>query len=586
MTAPTAGDHLFGNSSDPQSSDSVRRHRGGVIHTYQQYDPKSFPSPSSPPPDLVSPAFEHMLTYGSTREFTEEELANAIRLDPGQFAGLGPSLDALLRMLQERKEKILRKYETDTVQKKATRQFSDAARRSQPPGKFAKEFWKSVKEEQIYALENLWYRAERTDSEFSARLVSLMETLGDKYQVDHLAAKYDFTGRESMSVQEAIEILQELTKIDELLKQLEDAKQNAQLAIIDLEELSEFADPESVANLNKFQEQIQQYLKDIMESQGLASQQGRILLSPKAYKLFQGRLLQTIFSDLQASRTGRHQGPIDGEGVVEMQRTRPYEFGDSVSQMDIPSTLINAMLRQGDSRPLRLQQRDIEIHRTRNNPKCGTVVLMDMSGSMHYDGQYINVKRMALALNGLISSEYPGDFLRFVELHTFAKVVAAGDLITLMPKIPTITNPVVRLRVDMSREDVSELHIPPHFTNIQHGLQLARQFLAVQNTPNRQVILITDGLPTAHFDESMLYLLYPPHPLTEEATTREGLLCKRDGITINIFLLPSWSQTREDVQFAHRLAENTGGRVFFTAGKDLDRYVVWDYVNHRREIIG
>ena len=582
MTSP-ASHH---QPSDPPFPDNSQRHRGGVIHTYQQYDPKSFPSPSSPPPDLVSPAFEHMLTYGSTREFTEEELANAIRLDPGQFAGLGPSLDALLKMLQERKAKILSKYETETVQKKALRQFADAAKQAQPPARFSKSFWQSVKEEQIYALENLWYRAEQAEPDFAGRLVSLMETLGEKYQVDHLAAKYDFTGRDSMSVPEAIEILDELRKIDELLKQLEDAKQNAQLAIIDLEDLSEFADPEAIADLNKFQEQIQQYLKDIMEGQGLANQQGKIQLSPKAYKLFQGRLLQTIFSNLQASRSGRHQGPIDGEGVVEMQRTKPYEFGDSVSQMDIPSTLINAMLRQGDTRPLRLQQRDIEIHRSRNNPKCATVVLMDMSGSMRYDGQYVNVKRMALAMNGLITTEYPGDFLRFVELHTFAKVVPAGDLITLMPKIPTITNPVVRLRADMSRADVSELHIPPHFTNIQHGLQLARQFLSVQDTPNRQVILITDGLPTAHFEASILYLLYPPDPQTEEATKREGMLCKRDGITINIFLLPSWSQTHEDVQFAHRLAENTGGRVFFTAGKDLDRYVVWDYVNHRREIIG
>lgn len=573
-------------SPDQSFDGDSRPHRGGVIHTYQQYDPKSFPSPSSPPPDLVSPAFEHMLMYGSSREFTEEELANAIRLDPGQFAGLGPSLDALLQMLQERKQKILSTYETKTVQKKAARQFSDAAKQARPPAGLAKSFWQSVKEEQIYSLENLWYRAERKDPDFAGRLVGLMEALGDKYQVEHLASKYDFTGHESMTVPKAIEILEELKKIDELLKQLEDAKQNAQLAIIDLEELSEFADQESIANLNKFQEQIQQYLKDIMEGQGLASSQGKIQLSPKAYKLFQGRLLQTIFSNLQASRSGRHQGPIDGEGVVEMQRTKPYEFGDSVAQMDIPSTLINAMLRQGDTRPLQLQQRDIEIHRSRNNPKCGTVVLMDMSGSMRYDGQYINVKRMALALNGLITTEYPGDFLRFVELHTFAKVVPTGDLITLMPKIPTITNPVVRLRVDMSREDVSEMHIPPHFTNIQHGLRLARQFLSVQDTPNRQVILITDGLPTAHFDESLLYMLYPPDPLTEEATTREGLLCKRDGITINIFLLPSWSQTHEDVQFAHRLAENTGGRVFFTAGRDLDRFVVWDYVSHRREIIG
>ena len=527
-----------------------------------------------------------MLTYGSMREFTEEELAKAIKLDPGQFAGLGPSLDALIRMLQERKEKILSTYETNTVQKKALRQFADNAKQCRPPAKYSKSFWQAVKEEQIYPMESLWYRAERTDPDFASKLVGLMESLGDKYQVDHLAAKYPFTGRESMTVPEAIEILEELRKIDELLKQLENAKENAQLAIIDLEDLSEFADPEAIANLNKFQEQVQQYLKDMMENQGLANQDGRVQLSPKAYKLFQGRLLQTIFSNLQASRSGRHQGPIVGEGVVELQRTKPYEFGDSVGQMDIPSTLINAMLRQGNTRPLRLDQRDIEIHQTRNNPKCATMVLMDMSGSMRYDGQYINVKRMALALNGLISSEYPGDFLRFIDVHTFAKVVPPGELISLMPKIPTITTPVVRLRADMSRADVMEVHVPPHFTNIQHGLMLARQMLSVQDTPNRQVILITDGLPTAHFEGSLLYMLYPPDPLTEEATKREGMLCKREGITINIFLLPSWSQTHEDVQFAHRLAESTGGRVFFTAGKDLDRYVVWDYVNQRREIIG
>ena len=569
-----------------ESSEHSPRHRGGVIHTYQQYDPKSFPSLSSPPPDLVSPAFEHMLEWGSMREFTEEELAKAIRLDPGQFAGLGPSVDALIKMLKERKAKILSTYETDTVRRKAVRQFADDAKQARPPTKYSKSFWQSVKDEQIYSLENLWYRAERTDPDFAGRLVSLMESLGNKYQVDHLASKYEFTGRESMSIPEAIETLDELKKIDELLKQLEDAKENAQLAIIDLEELSEFADQQAIDNINKFQEQIQQYLKEIMESQGLSNQKGQIQLSPKAFKLFQGRLLQTIFSNLQASRSGRHQGPIDGEGVVEMQRTKPYEFGDSVAQMDIPSTLINAMLRQGNTRPLRLHQNDIESHRSRNNPKCATVVLMDMSGSMRYDGQYINVKRMALALNGLITSEYPGDFLRFVELHTFAKVVPPGELITLLPKIPTITSPVVRLRADMSRKDVTEMHIPPHFTNIQHGMQLARQFLSVQDTPNRQVILITDGLPTAHFEGSLLYMLYPPDPQTEEATKREGMLCKRDGITINIFLLPSWSQSHEDVQFAHRLAESTGGRVFFTAGKDLDRYVVWDYVNHRREIIG
>ena len=80
-------------------------------------------------------------------------------------------------------------------------------------------------------------------------------------------------------------------------------------------------------------------------------------------------------------------------------------------------------------------------------------------------------------------------------------------------------------------------------------------------------------------------MLYPPHPLTEEATMREAMLCQRDHITINLFLVPSWSQSEEDIRFAYRMAESTRGRVFFTSGNDLDRYVVWDYVNRRREVV-
>lgn len=560
--------------------------QGGVIHTYQQYDPVRMPSPRNESPDLVSPVFEHMLTWGSMRELSEEELANAVRLSADQFTGLGPSLDALIQMLRERREKILSTWESRTVAEKAERAVNDAARKASPPGQFAKSFWKAVRAEQIYLLEDLWYRAERRSPEFASRLPQLIEVMGDKYRVDLLVFSYEFTGSKAMSVPQALEILEELQQIDELLKQLEEARETAQLAIIDLDQLSEFTDPQTIEEMQGFQKQVQDYLRDLMEGQGLADQRGKVQLTSKAYRVFQGRLLERIFSDLQASRSGRHQQAVEGAGVTELPQTRPWEFGDSITEMDFPTTMINAMLRQGSERPLRLRSDDIEIHRTKNNPRCATVVLMDMSGSMRYDSQYINVKRMALALQGLITGDYPGDYLQFLELYSFAKRVAPGDLITLLPKIPTITDPVVRLRADMSREDLPESAIPPHFTNIQHGLLQARQMLSVQDSPNRQVILITDGLPTAHFEEHLLYLLYPPDPQTEQATLREGLLCRQQGITINIFLLPSWSQSREDIQFAHRLAESTGGRVFFTAGKDLDRFVVWDYVSHRREIIG
>jgi uncharacterized protein with von Willebrand factor type A (vWA) domain len=211
---------------------------------------------------------------------------------------------------------------------------------------------------------------------------------------------------------------------------------------------------------------------------------------------------------------------------------------------------------------------------------------MDMSGSMRYDGQYINVKRMALAMDGLIRSEYPGDHVSFVEMYSVAKIRHASEVPTMLPKLVSIHSPRVRLKADMSDPRISELQLPQHFTNIQHALQLSRRVLSAQDTPNRQIILITDGLPTAHFEDKDIFFLYPPDPLTESATMREAEECNRAGITINIFLLPNWNQSEEDIRFAHRMAERTKGRVFFTAGKDLDRYVVWDYVKQRRKIVG
>jgi uncharacterized protein with von Willebrand factor type A (vWA) domain len=564
---------------------TTRRPIGGVIHTYQKYDPRNFPSPTQAPPDMVSPAFEYLLHFGGMRRLTPEQLARAVPIDPSQIAGLGPSLDALIAMLLERKRKILQKYETDTVQQTAAEVFRRQASGLTPPKRLRGRYEMAVREEQLYDLERLWYSLEDERSPLGRGLIHLMERLGEKYQVDELAARYEFTGRTSMTVDEALEVKAELEKIDQLLKQLEQARETAQIGIIDMSTLAEFSEPGDLQRLQELQQMVENYLREMAERQGLTTEDGAFQLTPQAYKLFQGKLLERIFSSLQASRTGRHQGPVIGEGAVELQQTKPYEFGDSLTQMDIPQSMINAMLRDGIGGRVRLRPEDIEVHRTRNSPKCATVLIMDMSGSMRYDGQYVNVKRMALALNGLIRAEYPGDYLNFIEMYTFACQRPGGEIIDLLPKPVTIFDPIVRFRVDMSREDISQAMVPPHFTNIQHSLQMARRLLSTQDTPNRQIILITDGLPTAHFEGSWLYMLYPPDPLTEAATMREGALCAREGITINLFLVPSWSQSQEDIRFAYRLAESTRGRVFFTAGTDLDRYVVWDYLNRRRELI-
>lgn len=568
------------------SSKRTNRHEtpGGVIHIYQRYDPVRFPRPTAQGPDLASFAFEHLLTFGTMRHLSEEDLARAVRIDPSQIGGLLPNLYGLIEMLLERRRKILTTYETDTVQERAARTYRACGIHLRPPRGLYKRYVRALRQEQLHALERMWYQAGERGP-FAAGLLRLIEHLGNKYQVDELAAKYHFTGRTPLTVEEALAIKEELEAIDKLLEQLKQAAESGRIGIIDLDELRNFADEASVEQLRQLQEMIQEHLRQVAERQGLERQGGEFRLTPKAWRLFQAKILGEIFSELNASRSGRHQGPVSGDGAVETPRTKPYEFGDGTAHMDVTASMVNAMVRSGPGLPVQLRPEDIEVHVTRNNPKCATVVLLDMSGSMRWDGRYIDAKRMGLALDGLIHKEFPGDYLAFLEVYTFARPRTISEIPELMPRPVTLNDPIVRLRVDMSRPDVHEFQIPQHFTNIQHGLQIARRLLGAQDTPNRHAILITDGLPTAHFEGKDLYLLYPPDERTQQATVREGRLCRREGIVINTFLLSNYFQTRRDVQFVRELADATGGRIFYVGGHDLDRYVLWDYVARRMKFL-
>ncbi|MCC5823024.1 MAG: VWA domain-containing protein [Phycisphaerales bacterium] len=578
-----------------------RRHDRGLVHAYLGYDPKNFPSPTAPPPDVAGAAFDYAMHFGDLDGLTEEQLANAIRIDASQIQGLGPSLNALIAMLEERKARLLATYETDAARQAAEKAYQEQAATIEPKKEQRDMLAKAVREQQVRDLERLWYMQKNEHSPVSRGLIKLIERLGEKYQIEQMSGEYAFTGREPLTPDEAVELYEELKTIDKLLEQLRAAMKTAQLAIIDLDELSEMADEEGlgeqIQNLNQIQQQLEEFVRQEAERQGLEKTKDGYRLSPKAFALVRGKLLREIFADLQAARSGRHD-PITGEGPVETTKTKGYEYGDSVSNLDVGASFVNAAIR--GSRDEETERRrdevggggitltpdDLVIHKTRNTPKCATAILMDMSGSMRHGGQYVHVKRMALALDALIRQEYPGDHLSFVEMFSFAKLKRSSEIVGLMPKPVSIHNPVVRLKADMSDPTVTESRIPQHFTNIQHALSLARRVLSAQDTPNRQITLITDGLPTAHFEGPELYLLYPPDPRTEEATMREAFACAREGITINIFLLPSWSQTSEDVAFAQRMAQATSGRVFFTGGKDLDRFVLWDYVSMRRKVFG
>ncbi len=258
--------------------------------------------------------------------------------------------------------------------------------------------------------------------------MQLIDRLGDKYQVDELAAKYEFTGRTPMTVPQALEIKEELEEIDRLLKQLEEAAKTAQIGVIDMEALAEYAEPGDMEKLNELAQQIEQYLRDLAEQQGLEKTAQGYHLTPKAYRLFQGRLLERIFS--QPGGLADRPAP----GADRRRRGRRDAADQALRVRRLAGQHGHPRLAHQRHAPRRAgpaacgcSRDDIIVHRTRNTPKCATVVLLDMSGSMRYDGLYINVKRMGLALDGLIRREYPGDWLQFIEIYTFAKLRQSSE---------------------------------------------------------------------------------------------------------------------------------------------------------------
>ena len=531
--------------------------------------------------DAADAMLDHLLMYGSRRSFTERELADAIRLDPSQIAGFGPSLEAIRAMLEARKRRILERYDPLPAEDAAHEAYRAAARAVNVPDDLAPKLVPLLDAGQLAQIERL-HRRIPDQSPLARELMRAIARLRDRFTIEELGASYPFTGREALDVPKALEVKEELARIDRLLEQIEEALRDAKPAVVDLDALREFVGEEEVSNLEGLQRRVNELLRRMAEEAGLERSPEGYRASPRAMRTYQKRLLSAIFTDLADARRGRHEGVVTRDGAIELPSTRPYEFGDSPASLDVPQSILNAVARTGQARPA---AEDLVVHRTRRTPKCATALVLDMSGSMRSGGQYVACKKMALALDGLIRSEYPGDFLQVVEMDTLARLRRPGEIVELMPKPVSIHDPVVRLRADMSDPKITELDLPLHFTNIQRALALSRQVLAAQDTANRQIFLLTDGLPTAHFEGSMLFMLYPPDPRTERETLREAMRCKAEGIVINVFLLPSWSQTEDDVRFAQRLAESTDGRVLFVGGEELDRFVVWDYLRGRRLVL-
>ena len=331
----------------------------------------------------------------------------------------------------------------------------------------------------------------------------------------------------------------------------------------------------------QLQEMIEQMIQDgLLEKDG----QGNLKLTPKAVKGMQQKALMEVFADLRHGQREGHRKVTQGASGERIEGTKPYQFGDPVSDLDLHATLSNAMHRQGlpdfkSGGKLSFGERDMEMHLHEGTTSCSTVVLLDMSGSMMRYGRWLNSKRVAMAMQALVTQRFPQDTIDFVGFYSGAEQIKERDLPLVMPKPVTIYDYQVRLKVPKSKLD----RAPQHFTILHMGLQVARRILRKRAVDNKQVFIITDGQPTAHVEGDDVHLLYPPDPRSTAATLKEALIAAREGVRFATFALVEDYWGMDWVGFVDQLTKLTKGVSFYTASGDLSHCVMESYLSGRKK---
>lgn len=316
---------------------------------------------------------------------------------------------------------------------------------------------------------------------------------------------------------------------------------------------------------------------------------GKFRVTPRGMKRVENKALDALFNIRNRDKLGKHDTEFRGTGQTVQDETKPYEFGDPVSNLNVQETLKNALHRESREaleRPahkprngVKIAEEDLVIHDTEYQTSCATVVLIDMSGSMTRYGKYAAAKRVALALQALVKSRYQSDFLQIVGFYTYASPLTERQLLSSAPKPVSIYDPQVRMRVSL---DNPPGFVPEHFTNIHAGLQFARRILKKQPAQNRQIIVITDGEPTAHIEGRDILLIYPPAEKTARITLAEARRCANDGIQISSFALIEDYFYMGLVNFVEEMARVTKGISATCHAQDMGNLVVQSFVNGRK----
>src|SRR5690242_16460831 len=292
---------------------------------------------------------------------------------------------------------------------------------------------------------------------------------------------------------------------------------------------------------------------------GDAQQQAKFEITDKSLDFLGFKALRDLLGSLGKSSFGRHDTRDNATGIEASGASKPYEFGDTLN-LDITATLSNAIQREGLSLPLNIEYRDLQVHQCEYQSSCATVLMLDCSHSMILYGEdrFTPAKKVAMALSHLIRTQYPGDSLSLVLFHDSAEELPLSQL--------------------------ARVKVGPYYTNTREGLRMAQRILQRQRKDMKQIVMITDGKPSAlTLEDGRIYKnAFGLDPLVVSETLKEVSKCKRAGVLINTFMLAS---DHGLIQFVQKVTEMCRGKAYFTTPYTLGQYLLMDYMSRKTKTV-
>ncbi|HJV30416.1 MAG TPA: hypothetical protein VJ645_07850, partial [Gaiellaceae bacterium] len=355
-------------------------------------------------------------------------------------------------------------------------------------------------------------------------------------------------GEEQMPLSATIDAMERLHDLEELERSLKGDYPGASIDDVDEDSLREALGEDAVADLRRLKE-----IERALERAGLVSRErGRLEVTPKGARKMGERALVRVFEHLRRDREGVHEAREAGGVAEPTGSTRPWRFGDS-GQIAVQRSVFNAVARGGPGGRVQLEPDDLELLEAEQRTEAATALLLDLSFSMPLRGHDVHAKKMALALHALIEGRYPHDTLYLIGFSDYARQMQPRELAAT------------------GWERV-------YGTNMHHAFNLAGRLLSQHPRATRQVIMVTDGEPTAHLEGDRARFNWPPIPKTIRLTLAEASKLARAGVTLNVFML---EDSPGLIGFMERLAELTAGRIFLMDDRELGTFVLRDFVRRR-----